>query len=342
MNSSCRRSSSLRRLASVALLLVAGLAGAPAPAAQTLKCATLVPEGSIWDKAEREFASKVQTATGGRVKFQFYPGGVAGDEPDFVRKMRLGQLQAGLMSSSGLGDLDPSFFLFQVPLLFETDEEILAVLNGMRAGFEQRLAEKGFVLVHWTNVGWLHIFSSKPLASFEDFKRQKQFVWGNDGRLAGWYQELGLQPVSLAGTDVLQGLQTGLIDALPATPLAALSLQWFRSAPHALEHRFAPLLGGLIVTKSAWSKLSEADRAAIAPLAAETEKKLFAEVPVREKEALAEMQKRGLTLAPEPTGDAEKWLALGKAFQERFRTHSVPPAIFDEGLKLLEARRKAR
>ena len=176
MNSSCRLSSSLRRLASAALLLLAGLASAPAPAAQTLKCATLVPEGSIWDKAEREFASKVQSATGGRVKFQFYPCGVAGDEPDFLRKMRLGQLQSGLMSSSGLGDIDPSFFLFQIPLLFETDEEIQAVLGGMRAGYEQRLAEKGFVLVHWTHVGWLHIFSSKPLLSFDDFKRQKQFV----------------------------------------------------------------------------------------------------------------------------------------------------------------------
>lgn len=339
MISSCLRSSSfLGRLAALALALpLANLA-----AAQTLKCATLVPEGSIWDKAEREFAAKASSATGGRVKFQFYPGGVAGDEPDFVRKMRIGQMQAGLMSCAGLGDIEPSFYLFQVPLLFESDAEIQAVLAGMRAGYEQRLAEKGFVLVHWTHVGWLHIFSSKPLASFDDFKRQKQFVWGNDGRLASWYQELGLQPVSLSGNDVLQGLQTGLIDALPATPLAALSLQWFRSAPHALEHRFAPLLGALVVTKSAWSKISEADRAVLAPLALETEKKLFAEVPVKEKEALEEMKKRGLTLATEPAGDRQKWLDLGQAFQQRFRTHTVPPAVFDEGLKLIEAQRKAR
>jgi len=339
MNSSCPSNSFPRRLALLVLVLAAFVRGA---GAQTFKCATLVPEGSLWDKAEREFAAKVQSATGGRVKFQFYPGGVAGDEPDFVRKMRLGQLQAGLMSSSGLGDIDPSFYLFQVPLLFESDAEIQAVLAGMRAGYEERLSAKGFVLVHWTHVGWLHIFSSKPLASFDDYKRQKQFVWGNDGRLAGWYQELGLQPVSLSGTDVLQGLQTGLIDALPATPLAALSLQWFRSAPHALEHRFAPLLGALIVTKSAWSKLSEADRVAIVPLALETEKRLFTEVPLEEKKALEEMKKRGLTLASELAGDGPKWLALGQALQQRFRTHTVPPEIFDQGLQLLETQRKPR
>lgn len=341
MISSCLRSSSfLGRLAALALALALPLANLAA--AQTLKCATLVPEGSIWDKAEREFASKVQAATGGRVKFQFYPGGTQGDEPEFVRKMRFNQLQAGLMSSSGLGDIDPSFYLFQIPLLFERDAEVEAVLAGMRAVLAEHLLEKGFVLVHWTHVGWLHIFSSKPLTSFDDFKRQKQFVWGNDGRLASWYQELGLQPVSVSGTEVLQGLQTGLIEALPATPLAALSLQWFRSAPHALEHRFAPLLGALVVTKGAWSKISEADRAAIAPLAAETERKLFTEVPVKEKEALEEMKKRGLTLAPERAEDRPKWLELGQAFQQRFRTHSVPPAIFDQGLKLLEAHRKAR
>lgn len=323
----------------------AALALATAPAlagAQTLKLATLVPEGSLWDKSERELGAAIQAATAGRVKFQIYPGGVAGDEPDLWRKLRIGQLQAVLFSAPGLGDIDPAFFLFQVPLLFETDEEVASVLEDLRPELEQRLDQKGLVLLHWSNVGWLRIFASKPVANFADFKGQKQFVWGSEGRLASWYQELGLQPVSLAATDVLTGLQTGLIETLPVTPLAALSLQWFRSAPYMLDQRFAPLLGALVVSKSSWNKVETADRTAILGLARATEQRIFAEVPKREEEALLEMQKRGLTIAKVPASDAEAWLALGHEFQTRFRAHTVPPEIFDRAAQRLAEHRARR
>ncbi len=326
-----------------AALGLLALSCAPAlAAAQTLKLATLVPEGSLWDKSERELGAALQSATAGRVKFQVYPGGVAGDEPDLLRKLRIGQLQAVLFSAPGLGDIDPAFYLFQVPLLFENDAEVAYVLEHMRPELEKRLALKGCVLLHWSNVGWLRIFASKPVASFDDFKQQKQFVWGTEGRLASWYQELGLRPVSLSATDVLTGLQTGLIEALPITPLVALSLQWFRSAPYMLDHRFAPLLGALVVSKGTWDKLDAADRETALRLAHETEKKIFEEVPKREEEALVEMQKRGLTIAKEPAGDSEKWLALGHEFQARFRAHSVPPEIFDQAVKLLGELRARR
>jgi TRAP-type C4-dicarboxylate transport system substrate-binding protein len=337
MTSSSRRwNSRVLALAPLALALLA-----PAVAAQTLKVATLVPEGSVWDKSERELGAAIQASTTGKVKFQIYPGGVAGDEPDFLRKMRIGQLQGALFSSSGLGDIDPAFYVFQLPLLFETDAEVLHVLDMMRPDLAARLEAKGCVLLHWTNVGWLRIFASKPIATFDDFKKRKQFVWGTDGRLQKWYQALGLQPGSLSGADVLTGLQTGLIEALPATPLAALSLQWFRPAPYMLEHRFAPLLGALIVSTSAWGKVAEGDRETILKLARESEAKLFATIPKQEQDAVAEMQKRGLTVGKELASDAEKWLALGREFQTRYKT-IVPPEIFDRTMKLLEEQRQAR
>jgi TRAP-type C4-dicarboxylate transport system substrate-binding protein len=326
----------------LAFLVALALATVPARAQTTLKVATLVPEGSVWDKELRELGAEIQSTTAGRVRFQIYPGGVAGDEPDLLRKLRIGQLHAVLFSAPGLGDIDPAFFLFQVPLLFESDAEVEHVLGEMRPELEQRLTDKNLVLLHWTNVGWLRFFASKPLASFDDFKARKQFVWGSEGRMAQWYQELGLRPVALSATDVLTGLQTGLIEALPVTPIAALSLQWFRSAPHMLDHRFAPLLGGLVVSESAWSKISEADRATILRLARESEREIFAAIPALEAEALTQMQQRGLAITKEPASDSARWLELGRAFQQRFREFVVPPAIIDRATKLLEQHRAAR
>jgi len=309
---------------------------APAAEAQTLKLATLVPEGSIWDKCERELGAAIQAQTEGRVRFQIYPGGVAGDEPDLRRKLRIGQVQAVLFSSPGLGDIDPAFTVFQVPLFYETDEEVAYVLEHLRPVLEKRLADKDCILLHWTNIGWLRFFSSKPIANYDDFKARKHFVWGSENRLASWYQELGLRPVTLSGTDVLTGLQTGLIETVPATPLAVLALQWFRTAPYLLDHRFAPLLGGLVVAKSAWNKIGEADREIILRLSREAEKKLFAEIPGQEAAALAEMEKRGLMISHEPASDSERWLKLGLEFQKRFREYSVPPEIFDQAKALLD------
>jgi TRAP-type C4-dicarboxylate transport system substrate-binding protein len=337
MSSSSLRWSDAARAAAAAVLLASSLG-----AVQALKIATLVPEGSLWDKAERELGAAIQAATSGRVKFQIYPGGVAGDEPDFLRKIRINQLQGALFSAPGLGDIDPAFYIFQVPLLFETDEEVRYVLDRMRPVLGKRLEDRGCVLVHWSNVGWLRIFASKPVASYDDFRKRKQFVWGSEGRMPGWYKELGLQPVSLSGADVLTGLQTGLIEALPATPLAALTLQWFRPAPHMLDHRFAPLLGGLVLSKSAWEKIAAEDRTKILELSRAAEARLFEDIPEREKEAVTEMQKRGLDVSIEPESDAEKWLRLGREFQARFRTHSVPPEIFDQAVRLLEEHRQSR
>lgn len=338
MTASSHRSNRLGRVL-VALVLVLL---APLGSAQTIKLATLVPEGSIWDKSERELGAAIQKATDGRVRFQLYPGGVAGDEPDLRRKLRIGQLQAVLFSAPGLGDIDPAFTLFQVPLLYEDDAEVRRVLEVMRPALAKRLEDQGCVLVHWTHVGWLRFFSTKPIASFDEFRRRKHFVWGSENRLASWYQELGLQPVNLSATDVLTGLQTGLIETLPATPLAALSLQWFRTAPHMLDHKFAPLLGALVFSKSAWGKLSAADQEVILRLGAESEARIFDTIPGQEEEAVAEMKKRGLIVSTEPPGDSVKWLELGRQFQSRFREFSVPKDVFDQAKKLLDEMRASR
>ncbi len=334
-----RRTEYFPRAAALLALLVAPIAlGRPAQA-QTIKLATLVPEGSLWDKALRRLGTEVGQKTQGRVSFQIYPGGVAGDENDLVRKMRIGQLHAAMLSTSGLGDIDPAFIVFQTPLLFRTDEEVNRVIHEMTPIFEKRLEEKGFVLLHWAHAGWLQVFSTKPITSFADFKALKHFVWGSDTRMGKWYQQLGLRPVPLSATDILTGLQTGLFDVLPATPLTALALQWFRSAPYMLDHRFAPLVGATVVTNSAWKKLSDADREALRVSAAATGEYLLEEVPEREKEALEEMQKRGLHVTRESDRDSAEWLDLARGFSDRYRT-SVPAEIFDKVSAVLEEVRK--
>ena len=105
------------------LLLPLLFVGAAAPAPQTLKLGTIVPAGSIWDKAVRRMGAEWKKETAGRVSIRVYPGGIQGDEPDLIRKMRIGQLQGAVLSASGLGDIEPAFRIFETPMFFRTDGE---------------------------------------------------------------------------------------------------------------------------------------------------------------------------------------------------------------------------
>lgn len=328
-------------LGAAALVGAFALAAPPPLAAQktVVKLATLVPDGSVWHRALKEMGAAWTQGTGGRVTLNIYPGGVAGDEPDMVRKMRIGQLQAATLTVAGLGELDDGFRVFQVPMLFESYAELDAVVGRMTPLFRQRLDEKGYVLLHWGHAGWVHLFSTRPVRSLDDLKKTKLFVWAGEDRMVQWWKSNGFQPVALAATDILTGLQTGMIEALPTTPLAALSLQWFRATPHMLDLGFAPLVGATVVAKKTWDKLAPAERQAMLAAAAAAERKLAQEVPLQDRKAIDEMKKRGLQVTP--AAAPALWRQAAEAMAATTRGTVVDAAVYDLALRERQAFRAA-
>jgi TRAP-type C4-dicarboxylate transport system substrate-binding protein len=328
----------MRRRALAAVLPLLLTVAAPG-AATTIKLATLVPEGSVWGKALEEMGAEWKQATAGRVELRLYPGGVAGDDPDVVRKMRIGQLHAATLTVTGLAEIDDAFEVFGVPLLFDSYEEVYAVLERMEADLAARLEAKGFVLLHCGYGGWAQLFSKQPIRSVADLKAQKLFVWaGDDDRVQLW-RRVGFQPVPLAGTDILTGLQTGLIDVLPSPPIAALSFQWFRQTPYMLDLGAGPLLGGTVVVKSVWDGLSTADRDTLRRSAAALEKRLETAVPEQDREAVEQMKERGLEVTS-PT-DPSEWRAVAEQFTRQARGTIVPEAVLDAVLAARQTVRSA-
>lgn len=300
-----------------------------------IKLATLVPEGSVWDKAMREMGAQWSTATQGRVSLRIYPGGVAGDEPDVVRKMRLGQLQASAVTTAGLASLDPAFHIFNIPMFFSSYPELYATLDALEPVLKKRLEDKGFVLLAWGHGGWVYFFTKNTVADAASLKKTKLFVWAGDEQLAQQWKTLGFQPVALAATDMMTGLQTNMIDAYPSTPLLGLTLQWYRQTPNIMGLGLAPLVGGLVVTRSSWMKLSEADRTKILASCHRLEQRLKVEVPRQDTTAVAEMQKRGLKVNPVRPADAAVFAGIADQFAAGIPGSRVPPEI-------LAAARKAR
>jgi TRAP-type C4-dicarboxylate transport system substrate-binding protein len=330
-------------VASLVTALAAAALAAPAAAqTRTLKLATLVPDGSVWDKELRAMAAEVQRQTQGRVVLRIYPGGVAGDDPDVVRKMRLGQLQAATLTVSGLSEIDDGFEVFSVPRFFASYDELWHVTRAIEPMLVQRLEAKGFVMLGWGHGGWINLFSKQPINAPADLQRLKLFSWAGNDAMTQWWKSHGYRPVPLASTDIMTGLTTGMIEALPTTPLAALTLQWYRPTPYMLDLGVAPLVGATVVSKKGWDAIAPADQQIVRQLARQMEERLRGAIPEQDRKAVEEMSRRGLKVTHPGPEQMKAWERAAEEFAASMRQQMVPADVFDAAAKARQAFRSQR
>lgn len=240
------------------LAVIAILSALPLSAQQfTIKFATLAPEGSTWIKVMREFDAAVRADSGGRLGFKLYPGGVAGDEKDVVRKIRLGQYGGGGFTGVGIGEVAKKVRILDAPLFFKSYAEVEFIEQKYERDFEQALEDGGFVLLGWAEVGFIYVFSSKLVVTFSDLKALKPWMWEGDPIAQAAYQAIGVSPVPLSITDVMTSLQTGMIDSVYSSPYALIALQWFTRVSYAMSQPLADALGAAVISKKIYDSLPD-------------------------------------------------------------------------------------
>jgi len=323
------------------LALAASLATGPAPAAPAaagkplvLKLGTLVAEGSPWHTMLVKMNEDFVKISNGTVKFNIYPAGVLGDEPDLVKKLRIGQLQAAGLSAVGLSLIDDGVYSLHLPLMFNSDEELDWVRERISAKLEADLAKKGFILLTWTDGGWVRFFSKKAFRTPDELRKIKLFVWAGDQKSLELYTVTKFRPVPLAATDMLTSLQTGLIDALDTPPLAALINQWFGMANQMLDLKWAPLMGSVVVAKSAWAKIPPDQQAKMLAAARAASRQMRAEIWKLDADAIPAMVKRGLTVTTLDAATRADWQKEVESYYPLMRGKMGPATYFDEVVKL--------
>ena len=184
--------------------------------------ATLVPAGSSWNRSLQEMGQKWQQVSGGKVVLKLYAGGVAGDDADVVRKMRLGTLNAGLLATTGLADIDRSVLALQIP---DALRGLRRVPTGswtkMTPGLDAQFDAKGFVVLAWVDGGWAHFFTKTPARTPEELKTAKLFTWAGDDKYTELWKGAGFNAIPLPATEISTALQTGLVNAICTTPQVA-------------------------------------------------------------------------------------------------------------------------
>jgi TRAP-type C4-dicarboxylate transport system substrate-binding protein len=328
------------RTALVAALVLAG--GAGTPSAQTsvaVKLASVVPENSIWDKNLKQMAAEWNQATGGRVSVTVFSGGTQGDEPTVLRKMRVDALQAASLTVVGLGTIDASFNVFNVPFFFESYDELNEVQAKLTPEISKRVEAKGFVLLNWGHGGWTQVFTKKPVRTLDELKKTKLWTSAGSDRMVQWFKANGFEPRAMAMTDIMTGLTTGMIEAVPTTPLAAMLFQWYRQTPNMIDIGLAPVIGATVVTRKTWNKIPAADRPKLLAAAAGVQKRLEGDVPKQDAAAIAAMKRSGLTVTE---ATSPEWRQPLDALAKTMRGEMVPRDIFDLAVKARDAYRKQK
>lgn len=241
------------------LACMLALSAPPLLAEQTyeLKFATLAPEGTTWMNLIREWAIQVKKESNGRLVFKIYAGGVQGDEPDVIKKIRFGQLHGGAFTGYGIGRIYSPTRVLELPFLFEDIDEIDYVRNKFMPQIEQGYRDNGYELLGWMEVGFIYFFSKEPIRSVDDLKERRIWHWQGDTLGEAFFAASGLSPVPLSIIDVYTSLSTGLIDTVYTPPLGAIALQWFTKTSYITNVPMANGIGSLVVSRKFFQDLPQ-------------------------------------------------------------------------------------
>jgi len=225
---------------------------------ETIKLATLAPKTSSWMKIFDAMGREIQEKSGGKLKIQFFPDGVQGDEIDVIRKMRAGLLHAGAMTSVGLGEIQKSVLIFQTPRLFHNYAELDYVRDRLKTQLDKAFEEAGYILLGWGDIGYYYLFSNHPIKSIADVRNPNVKMWVRVDDLVGihFFKTVGGVGVPLSVPQVLPSLYSGQINALVVSPLACIALQWFPKLKYMADMPLAIGVGATVIAKAKYDKLT--------------------------------------------------------------------------------------
>ena len=225
-----------------------------------IKIATIAPDGTTWMQEMRRGASEIAQRSEGRVIFKFYPGGAMGSDKNVLRKIRAGQLQGGALTGGGLAEVYPDNQIYNLPLVFRSYEELDYVRSKMDALITQGLEQRGFISFGLAEGGFAYLMASHSIRNIDDLKHEKVWTPEGDTISRSIYQAMGVSPIPLPLTDVLTGLQTGLITTIGGSPTGAIALQWHTKLKYVTDVPLMYFYGMLAVDRKVYLKMNPSDQ----------------------------------------------------------------------------------
>jgi TRAP-type C4-dicarboxylate transport system substrate-binding protein len=293
-----------------------------------IKIATIAPDGSTWINVLREYDAQIRKESNGRIGFKIYAGGVAGDEIDVLKKIRIGQYHAGGFTGVGIGEIAPNVRVLDSPFLFKNYDEVDHIYQKFSDELEKEIEKGGFVLLGWAEVGFVYTFTKTPVYGIEDLKKIKMWAWQGDPIAEVAYKVIGITPVPLSVTEVLTSLQTGLIDGVYGSPLAILATQWFTKVKYMHNVPITDASGALLISKKYFDSLPKDLQEILLRNGKKYMRKLVELTREENQKAIETLKKNGIIITNPPSkklleeydeiGKKARRMLVGRLFSEEW------------------------
>jgi TRAP-type transport system periplasmic protein len=295
---------------------------------------TSAPEDSPWHRILQRTREDWNRISGGKFVMRIYASGVQGDEVEMTRKVRIGQLNAVALSGVGLARVEPGVACLAIPMLVDSYAEFDYIRDRMTPRLEKLIEEKGFIVLQWSDVGWVQFFTKTPARTPDDVRKLKLFTGAGDPEGEKLQKEFGLQVVPLSVNDMLTSLKTNLIQAFDVPPLFAMLDQSFGVAKNMIDLKWAPLAGATLLSRKTWETVPSEQRPELLKAARTAAEKARAEIRQMGDDAVVQMQKRGLNVIQLDAATKAKWQSEADAAYPKIRGKLAPADLFDEAVRL--------
>jgi len=305
-----------------------------------IKLGTLAPEGSSWIKTFNALNTEVMKKTENKVQFRIYPGGVLGDETDMLRKLKIGQIQGAALTAGGLSAFFKEIDVSQVPFLFQTYEEVDFVLKKMDSFFRKGFEDNGYMLLGWSEAGFIYLMSTVPIASVADLKKAKVWIWEDSQMSKAIFDEAGVKAIPLSIPDVLVGLQTGLVEVVYAPPTGAISLQWFTKVKYLTDVPLIYMVGGVVVKKDIFKQIPQPSQNFILEIFQQQLNQLKVMTRNENRDAIKVMVKNGVKIITPSKDQTDEYKRVSNKAMGHISGPTFSKKVLDEVTSFLESYRK--
>ena len=326
--------------AAVAAFLCPGAnaSNAAASGPVVIRYASLAPPGSAFGKILKAWARQFKKETQGRAEMRLYTGGSQGDERDFIRKIRAGQLDAAGISTTGMSMIVRPILVLTAPGLITEFEQLYYVRSKLSDRFVEMFRTGGFELLAWGDGGQNRLFSTQRFEKPSDLKSVRPWAWKDDPVFAGYLNVIGANPVRVGANEVYGGLQTRMIDTVPASCIVAVAVQWYTKLNYMAKQNLNLIIGGSIIKKEVFEELRPEDRKILvdtAERAARAMDKIVVRDDARARRTLVERGIEEVDLTPHKA----EWDDVARRTRVALAGRVYSKSLLDEVTKLAAEKR---
>ncbi|MBP1156738.1 MULTISPECIES: TRAP transporter substrate-binding protein [unclassified Paenibacillus] len=229
--------------------------------AQVLNVGTSVNSQHSLYEGLSKFKELVEGESNQRLQVNLFHSGQMGADRELAEAIKLGTVQAAIISPSALSNFFPEFTVFDLPFLFSSENQVDEFLKGS-VGQEilNSGTSKGYTGLSYMELGFRNITNSKrEIKSVKDLQDIKIRVTENPLTVDTW-NALGAKPTPMAFTELFTALQQGTVDAQenPYGQIAASKFYEVQKYLSKTHHTYNP--APFIIGKKFMDSLSEEDR----------------------------------------------------------------------------------